>query len=331
LTSISAQSTRRGVKIWLVSSETRPFSDFNEAATAVLEHLQARYPLMLWLVTRTEGEDWIVLGASDRGYGVGAGDVFRWTDTFCSRMVEQGAPRVAPSSADVPLYAMAPISSEMDIGAYMGVPLNDATGELFGTLCAIDPKPQPPDLMAGEAELEMLGRLLSTILAREMLAEELHREAERASMDAERDELTLAGNRRYWDGMVTSEELRCKRFGHPAAVIVVDLDGLKGVNDREGHSAGDELLRRAATAVSSALRPRDALARVGGDEFAVLAVECGTAEAAGVAGRVRAALDRAGISASVGWASRDPRLGLPEAVAAADVAMYEDKRGRRAG
>ena len=191
----------------------------------MLEHLQARYPLMLWMVTRTEGEDWIILSAAGRGYGVGVGDVFRWTDTFCSRMVEQGAPRVAPSSADVPQYALAPISSEMDIGAYMGVPLTDATGELFGTVCAIDPRPQPPQLAAGEAELEILGRLLSTILSREMLSEESQREIERAGIADERDELTGVGNRRFWDGILAAEELRCARYGHPATVIVVRLPG----------------------------------------------------------------------------------------------------------
>jgi diguanylate cyclase (GGDEF)-like protein len=309
--------------------DPRPFSDFNEAATAVLEHLQARYPLMLWMVTRTEGEDWIVLGAADRGYGVGAGDVFRWTDTFCSRMVEQGAPRVAPCSADVPAYANAPIASEMEIGAYMGVPLHDATGELFGTLCAIDPHPQPPELAAGEAELEMLGRLLSTVLAREILSQELQREVERASVEAERDGLTGVGNRRFWEGMVASEELRCRRYGHPATVIVVDLDDLKGVNDASGHAAGDELLRRAAATMAAAVRPVDALARIGGDEFAVLAVECAAPEGEGLAARVHASLAAAGVAASVGWASRDPREGLPQAVRAADAGMYAHKqRGR---
>ena len=287
-----------------MTPDARPFSNFNEAATAVLEHLQARYPLSLWMVTRTEGEDWIVLGAVGRGYGVGAGDVFRWTDTFCSRMVEQGAPRIAPSSAEVPAYALAPINAEMDIGAYMGVPLHDATGELFGTLCAIDPKPQPTTLSAAEAELETLGRLLSTILSREMLVEEHQREVERAEIERERDELTGVGNRRYWTGILASEELRCQRFGHAATVLVVAL----------GPGATDLQLRTAAASVAAAVRPADAVARISDHEFGVLAVECNATEGEQLAGRVRDALAAAALPAAVGFAARDPHRGLAEAV-----------------
>jgi diguanylate cyclase len=290
-----------------VPSEQRPFSTFDEAATAVLEHLQGRYPLMLWMVTRTEGENWIILSAAGRGYGVGAGDVFRWTDTFCSRMVEQGAPRVAPSSADVPLYAMAPISSEMDIGAYMGTPLNDATGELFGTLCAIDPNPQPPQLAAAEDELELLGRLLSTVLAREMLSEERQREVERAGIASECDELTGVGNRRFWDGIVTAEEMRCARYGHSATVISVRLGGEP--NDLQRRTAG--------AVVAAAVRPDDAVARIGDDELAVLAVECPADEGEALAERVRIALADGGVQATVGWAARDHRATLYDALAQA--------------
>jgi GGDEF domain-containing protein len=196
----------------------------------------------------------------------------------------------------------------MDIGAYMGVPLNDATGELFGTLCAIDPKPQPPELTAGEAELEVMGRLLSTILSRELLAEEHQREIERAGMGSERDELTGAGNRRYWDGILAAEELRCQRYGHPASVLVVRV---------ESGTARDLRLRTAAAAVASAVRPVDALARVGEDELGVLAVECPATEGERVLERVRAALAAAGVPATVGWSPRDPRRGLPDAETAA--------------
>jgi diguanylate cyclase len=297
--------------------DPRPFSDFNEAATAVLEHLRARFPLTLWMVTRTEGEDWIVLGACGAGYGVGAGDVFRWTDTFCSRMVEQGAPRVAPSSAAVPAYASAPITAEMDIGAYMGVPLHDSSGELFGTLCAIDPKPQPPEFAAAEEELELLARLLSTILAREMMAEELQRAAERAALEGEHDPLTNVGNRSFWEGVVAAEEERCRRFGHPATVIGVRLDDLDVVVARAGRAAGDQLLRTAAATMASAVRPVDALARTGEDTFAILAVEAAAPKGESLAGRVRSSLGAAGVAATVGWAARDPRHGLQDAVAAA--------------
>lgn len=307
-----------------------PFDDFQGAATAVLEHLQERYPLMLWMVTRTEGDDWIVLAAADRGYGVGGGDVFRWTDSFCSRMVAGEGPRIAPTSADVPAYAGAPIGAQMDIGAYMGTPLTDADGGLFGTLCAIDPNPQPPEIATGGAELDLLGRLLSTVLVADMRAGWLRRATERAAADAGIDGLTGIGNRRMWEYGIRTEEVRCRRYGHPAVVIMVDLDGLKALNDRDGHAAGDDLLRRAATAMKATVRPVDMLARVGGDEFGILAVECRSEEGQALAERLQDALEAEGVSASVGWAPRDPRHDLARAVAEADAAMYADKQRRSA-
>jgi diguanylate cyclase (GGDEF)-like protein len=246
-------------------------------------------------------------------------------------MVEGNGPRVAPTSAEVPAYASAPIAQEMDIGAYMGVPLNNAAGALFGTLCAIDPKPQPAELIAGEAELELFGRLLSTVLVSDLRVEQMRREVERAAVEAIGDGLTGIGNRRYWESSLAREEVRCQRYGHPAAVIIVDLDGLKAVNDSAGHAAGDQLLQRSADAMRAIVRPVDALARIGGDEFAILAVECPPAEGERLAERVREGLAAAGVAASVGWAERDPRKGLPDATVAADAAMYADKKRRRAG
>ena len=100
-----------------------PYSGFEAAARAVLGFLHARFGFDLWMVTRTEGEDWIVLHVEDHGYGVRPGTVFRWSDSFCSRMVQGLGPRVAPDAAGVPAYAEAPIGRQVRIGAYIGLPL----------------------------------------------------------------------------------------------------------------------------------------------------------------------------------------------------------------
>ena len=89
--------------------EQSAFSDFPTAATAVLEFLQDRLGFDLWMVTRTVGDDWIVLQVADKSYHVNSGDVFKWSDSFCSRMVTGVGPRVAPSTDDVACYAVAPI------------------------------------------------------------------------------------------------------------------------------------------------------------------------------------------------------------------------------
>ena len=73
--------------------------DFAGASREVLSFLHQRIGMDLWMVSRADNEDWVVLAAEDHGYGVRQGDVFRWADTFCSLMVNGDGPRVAPSAA----------------------------------------------------------------------------------------------------------------------------------------------------------------------------------------------------------------------------------------
>ena len=63
------------------------FRDFEDAGKAILEYLHNHLGFNLWMITRTEGNDWIVLQAKDSGYGVKAGQVFNWADSYCSKMV----------------------------------------------------------------------------------------------------------------------------------------------------------------------------------------------------------------------------------------------------
>ena len=143
-------------------NDNRTPTCFRSASTEVVQYLHDRLGFGLWMVTRTEGRDWIVLAADDHGYAVQEGDVFQWADSFCSRMVVDEGPRIAPRSADVPAYAAAPIGDQVPIGAYIGVPLRTSDGKLFGTLCAIDPQPQPDHIVGELPQIEMMARLLET-------------------------------------------------------------------------------------------------------------------------------------------------------------------------
>ena len=306
------------------------FDSFASASRAVLEHLQAQFPMGLWMVTRTSGDDWIVLDAADERYGVGAGDLFRWSDSFCSRMVVGDGPTVAPDAEAVPAYAEAPIGRQVNIGAYVGVPLALADGELFGTLCAIDPDRQGDALTGAGDQAALLGKLLSTILDRELAADRQARQAEVSRRQAEVDALTGLPNRRAWESALEAEEVRCRRYGVPAAVCFVDLDGFKEINDRGGHEAGDEQLRVAARVLAETARSGDVVARVGGDEFAVLLLEADQDQAAAATERFDRALADAGVPGSVGAARRPARGTLADAVAEADAAMYATKRSRQA-
>ncbi len=310
--------------------ELNRFLDFAAAARAVLRLLHHRLGFDLWMVTRTAQDDWIVLNAEDNGYGVSEGTVFRWADTFCVHMVEGEGPRIAPRSDSVPAYAAAPIGRQVKIGAYIGVPLNRADGSLFGTLCAIHPAPQPAAIEAEQPLVELLSGLLSTILEAELRVADETRRAERAQAEALVDSLTGLYNRRGWEQLLTAEEERCRRYGHPACVLSIDLDGLKTVNDTLGHAAGDELLRRSAEILRSSIRQQDVAARLGGDEFAIFCVECDPPSVSGLIERIRNAFAENDINASLGYSGRDPNHGLEHALNEADQAMYAEKRLRAA-
>lgn len=304
------------------------FCNFETAARATLAFLHKRLGFDLWMVTRTEGDDWIVLQVEDHGYGVRPGTVFRWADSFCSEMVKGNGPCIAPRSDSIPAYAAAPIGRQVKIGAYVGVPLLREGGGLFGTLCAIHPSSQP-DSIAHEQELvELLGAMLSNILNGELKASEEARRSERLQAEAMTDAMTNLYNRRGWDQLLASEEERCLRFGHPAVVMIIDLDGLKNVNDSQGHAAGDALIIRAAAALRKATRSLDVIARLGGDEFGILSPECDRAGGNELLTRVRDALCSEGVHASIGLAIRSQASGLKGACDSADNLMYVEKRSR---
>ena len=114
-----------------------------------------------------------------------------------------------------------------------------------------------------DAELARLRAELAQVRAH---TEEL---AERLRTEARTDPLTGLGNRRHWDEQLDLELERARRAGSGLAVALVDLDRFKEVNDTQGHSAGDALLRRVAEGFAGAVRSIDLVTRIGGEEFAV--------------------------------------------------------------
>ena len=143
---------------------------------------------------------------------------------------------------------------------------------------------------------------------------------------ARTDPLTGIANRRgFFEGV------RERRGRRGFALVYLDLDGFKHLNDTEGHSAGDDLLRRAANALWGAVRAGDIVARLGGDEFVVFLADARSTEAEIAAGRLQEAIAALSqgedlVRASVGFALGVPSSDLDAVLAAADRAMYENKR-----
>ena len=149
-------------------NQIAPFKNFEDASQEVLQHLQKQFGFGLWMMTRTIGNDWIVLQAATKSYKVSKGDVFQWSDSFCSRMVTGDGPNIAPNSLEIPAYINAPINQQVEINAYIGLPIHLENGSLFGTLCAIDPQPQKEDIHAALPCLELMAKLLSSLISCEL-------------------------------------------------------------------------------------------------------------------------------------------------------------------
>jgi diguanylate cyclase (GGDEF)-like protein/PAS domain S-box-containing protein len=141
---------------------------------------------------------------------------------------------------------------------------------------------------------------------------------------AHHDALTGTLNRRAWDAELSRAIARSQQSGRPLAVALIDLNGFKQVNDAHGHDAGDVLLKQAARVWQAELRGSDRLARVGGDEFAVLLPDCSDEHLAAIALRLKRALPHGpgcGIGVAV-WNDGDAPNDL---MRRADAALYADK------
>lgn len=207
------------------------------------------------------------------------------------------------------------------------------------TAAALDAGPDEPLRRLG------IGVLCAAIMLGQVLvALELSTAARREALlaaQARVDPLTGLGNRRALEEALRAEAHRARRTGRPAAVLVLDLDGFKAVNDQRGHEAGDALLQAFAAVIAARTRGGvDTACRPGGDEFVVVMPEAGIEEATAVAHRIRAGLHPVaarlapgldvGCSAGVAELDEPGLRGDPEAwLALADRRMYAAKgRGR---
>jgi diguanylate cyclase (GGDEF)-like protein len=158
----------------------------------------------------------------------------------------------------------------------------------------------------------------------------------RVASQATTDSLTGLANRRSFDDELALEWRRAERIGDPLALVLVDLDNFKSINDGRGHQAGDAVLRRVGAILDSGARSADLAARYGGEEFALLAPETDLLGATKLADRLRADLEAATIelpggealslTASFGVAVKGTLERPEQLIAAADEALYEAKR-----
>jgi diguanylate cyclase (GGDEF)-like protein/PAS domain S-box-containing protein len=203
----------------------------------------------------------------------------------------------------------------------------------------------PLELSDGTSVLQVLARDVSDRKEAELKLQALLGELQAANAKLEVlstvDEMTGLFNFRYFKSELQKEHMRATRFSQPYVIVFCDIDHFKNYNDRNGHPAGDRLLREFATVLKATCRNTDVVARYGGEEFAVICPGIDAKGGAIAAERIRKAVSSrkfefgehqplGHLSCSVGVATfPDHATGPDEVLKAADEAVYEAKTGGR--
>ena len=252
--------------------------------------------------------------------GLNAASTLR-RDAFCTYTIQQMAPLAVSDATLDGRFAENPmVLGHPHVRAYLGVPLTTSDGYNIGSLCAIDDEARPFDARQGE-----IMRKLAQIVVEQFELQQI----------AKQDSMTGALTRRGFLAELDREFLRATRYDRPSALVVIDVDHFKSINDRHGHPAGDAVLISIANSCLATMRKSDVFGRLGGEEFGLLLPETEIEDAREAAERIRRLIEVtiveiAGTSirstVSMGIA---PLPAAAEGVAAwlaeADIALYEAK------
>jgi diguanylate cyclase (GGDEF)-like protein len=212
---------------------------------------------------------------------------------------------------------------------WLVIPLHGPEEEIIGVIWADEPEDR---LVPTEERLQALRIFANQAASALTLATRF----EQMRYLADHDPLTQLPNRRAFMRELDRDLTTAVERNSPLALIVLDLDGLKALNDRHGHATGDECLIRVGRLLRTELRPRDQAFRIGGDEFAILLPNTTELAAADVTARIAEWLERGArssvvrVEASFGIATRRAGQDTPDSLLrAADEAMYRVKHERK--
>lgn len=282
-------------------------------------------------------------------HGLNVAQIDRDPGLCASAILTSDAYVLADAACDVRSMANPLVAGEFGLRFYAGVPLQTHDGFNLGVLCCLDFVPrelQPHELQVLEDLAAIVMDQMELRLAARRV-DDLHGELQAAHAElthqASHDSLTSLRNRRAILEQLEQSLGRARQLGQKAAVLMLDVDHFKKINDNHGHPGGDKVLAEVGRRLKGALRGGDSVGRLGGEEFLAVLENCDAQTARLVAERCRQAiceqpiaLDAAGgnavtVTISVGCKVVQPEddSGPTTAMGLADAALYEAKAGGR--
>lgn len=246
--------------------------------------------------------------------------------SFCTYAIQQPEPLIIEDALTDERFATSPfVAGPPNIRSYAGVQLRTPDGYNIGSLCAMDTRVR----RFSPADIAILSNFANIV------CDELE-----LRMIAQHDYLTGALSRRGFIEQAQREMARQERYGRPIALIALDIDHFKRINDGHGHAAGDEVLRQVGAIMANTLRPSDVYGRLGGEEFGILLPETDLEQAAQAAERLRSAVEEHDfavggdaslrVTVSMGLVALDPGTDTLEVrLAEADRLLYQAKAAGR--
>jgi diguanylate cyclase (GGDEF)-like protein len=243
--------------------------------------------------------------------------------SFCSHTIRQRSPMIIPDATLDERFAGNPlVTGNPFIRSYAGAPLTSPEGYNLGALCAIDVVPR----QFQPAHIDLLTNFAALVIDEIELR-----------LIALTDYLTGALTRRAFMAEIDRALARFARSGERSALVALDIDRFKRINDTLGHAAGDQVLQAVSACCGDVMRAEDSLGRIGGEEFCLLLPRADTFEASRVAERLRRAIaelvipEHPGlqVTASFGVSILTAEATGPSWMAQADEALYAAKQGGR--
>lgn len=304
---------------------------FQQLARPLLELVRRLTGLETSFVTAI---DWtrqrqdVVLALNTGEITVAEGSTLPWSDSMCRWAFLSGSPHSSDVAADFPGSLGA---EQLGMQTFVAVPVQQGD-VILGTICGAsrDRVHLSPDVLTS---LELIAESLAFQLGTVVERQHLRRRAEDAEALALVDPLTGLANRRGFNARFEEELARSGRRGTPVALLALDLDEFKVVNDAFGHAAGDIILATVGDVLQRTARVEDVVARVGGDEFVILLTPGDAPVADAVAARVaeefRNACDLVGMpcTVSIGYSTSETTE-LRSLLVAADDALYRAKAAK---